>query len=98
MSTYYRNALGYVLREVRTKRGMTLRQVAAKGHIALGYLSELERGHKDASSEVLESLARGLDTTAGNVSYMTAQVMLSWEQQAKDNVMEQLDELVATNS
>lgn len=56
----YRIALGDVLREERLAKKMNLRQVSEAGCIALGYLSEVERGQKEISSELLESVAFGL--------------------------------------
>ncbi|AWF97962.1 transcriptional regulator [Clavibacter michiganensis subsp. insidiosus] len=44
------------------QKGRTLRQVASKASVALGYLSEVERGQKEASSEILASVADALDT------------------------------------
>jgi transcriptional regulator with XRE-family HTH domain len=58
-----RQEIGDVLRDFRTHKGQTLRQVAARANVALGYLSEVERGQKEASSEILASLADALDTT-----------------------------------
>lgn len=57
-----REELGDVLRDVRLQKGQTLRQVASKASVALGYLSEVERGQKEASSEILASVAEALDT------------------------------------
>lgn len=57
-----RQELGDVLRDFRLQKGMTLRQVASRASVALGYLSEVERGQKEASSEVLASVAEALDT------------------------------------
>lgn len=57
-----RQEIGDVLRDFRTHKGQTLRQVAARANVALGYLSEVERGQKEASSEILASLADALDT------------------------------------
>ena len=59
--TKYRHALGQVLREMRADRGLTLRDVSSKASIALGYLSEVERGQKEISSELLASLAVAFD-------------------------------------
>lgn len=56
-----RQEIGDVLRDFRTQKGQTLRQVAARANVALGYLSEVERGQKEASSEILASLAEALD-------------------------------------
>ncbi len=55
-----RHELGEVLREVRTGQGRTLRDVAASSAVSLGYLSEIERGTKEASSELLASVCDGL--------------------------------------
>lgn len=57
-----RQELGEVLRDFRLQKGRTLRQVASKASVALGYLSEVERGQKEASSEILASVADALET------------------------------------
>lgn len=56
----YRQALGQILRDARLERGLTLREVSSKALIALGYLSEVERGQKEISSELLTPLAHSL--------------------------------------
>jgi transcriptional regulator with XRE-family HTH domain len=53
-------AIGESIRTARMEKGMTLRDLSAKSHISLGYLSEVERGTKDASSLVLECVVQGL--------------------------------------
>lgn len=57
-----RQEIGDVLRDLRLQKGRTLRQVAGRASVALGYLSEVERGQKEASSEILASVADALDT------------------------------------
>ena len=57
-----RQEIGDVLRDLRLQKAMTLRQVAGRASVALGYLSEVERGQKEASSEILASVAEALDT------------------------------------
>ena len=57
-----RQEIGDVLRDFRLQKGRTLRQVAGKASVALGYLSEVERGQKEASSEILASVAEALET------------------------------------
>ena len=57
-----RQEISDVLRDFRLQKGRTLRQVASKASVALGYLSEVERGQKEASSEILASVADALDT------------------------------------
>ncbi|GAB3615881.1 helix-turn-helix transcriptional regulator [Okibacterium endophyticum] len=58
-----RHAIGSVLRRLRLQRGKTLRQLAEESRISLPYLSEIERGRKEASSEILAALCRVLDLT-----------------------------------
>lgn len=53
--------IGETLRSERNERGLTLRQVAEGAHVSVSYLAEIERGEKDPSSKVLESIAAGLD-------------------------------------
>ncbi|MBW4704692.1 helix-turn-helix domain-containing protein [Micromonospora sp. RL09-050-HVF-A] len=55
-----RRVIGGVLRRVRLRQGRTLREVAAAAGVSLPYLSEVERGRKEASSEVLAAICRAL--------------------------------------
>ena len=55
-----RRLIGDVLRERRTGAGRTLREVAAEARVSVAYLSEIERGRKEASSEVLAAVCRAL--------------------------------------
>jgi transcriptional regulator with XRE-family HTH domain len=55
------STIGETLRAERTERGLTLKQVAEGAHVSVSYLAEIERGEKDPSSRVLESIAAGLD-------------------------------------
>src|SRR6478672_448997 len=63
----FRRLLGDVLRRHRQQQGRTLRDVAAAARISLGYLSEIERGRKEASSELLGSLCEALDVSLADV-------------------------------
>ena len=63
----FRRLLGDVLRRHRQRQGRTLRDVAAAARISLGYLSEIERGRKEASSELLGSLCEALDVSLADV-------------------------------
>ena len=56
-----RQEIGDVLRTHRLRQGQTLRQVAARASVALGFLSEVERGQKEVSSEILASVADALN-------------------------------------
>lgn len=63
----FRRLLGDVLRAQRMERGMTLREVSAEARVSLGYISEIERGQKEASSELLASLCTALDVRLSDV-------------------------------
>ena len=54
------STIGETLRAERNERGLTLKQVAEGAHVSVSYLAEIERGEKDPSSKVLESIASGL--------------------------------------
>lgn len=62
-----RHELGEVLREIRLDQGRTLRDVASTSAVSLGYLSELERGTKEASSELLAAVCTGLGLSLSEV-------------------------------
>jgi DNA-binding Xre family transcriptional regulator len=55
-----RTAIGAVLRRLRLRQGRTLRDVADAAGVSMPYLSEIERGRKEASSEILAGICRAL--------------------------------------
>jgi transcriptional regulator with XRE-family HTH domain len=57
-----RKVMGDVLRARRLAQHRTLREVSTAANVSLGYLSEIERGHKEASSELLASICEALRT------------------------------------
>src|SRR5215217_5075433 len=57
----FRRLLGEVLRAHRVEQGRTLRQLSADARVSLGYMSEIERGRKEASSELLAAICGALD-------------------------------------
>src|SRR5215207_3457221 len=61
------STIGETLRAERRERGLTLKQVAEGAHVSVSYLAEIERGEKDPSSRVLESIAGGLDVEVRKV-------------------------------
>jgi len=63
----FRRLLGDVLRERRGELGMTLRDVSKEARVSLGYISEIERGQKEASSELLASLCGALEMPLSSV-------------------------------
>jgi transcriptional regulator with XRE-family HTH domain len=55
-----RKQVGEVIRRQRKTRGWTLRQLSEMSDVSQTYLSEIERGEKDLSSEILVCICRGL--------------------------------------
>src|SRR3712207_1353736 len=69
-----RQEIGDVLRDARRQQGRTLREVSSVARVSLGYLSEVERGQKEASSELLASIcgdrkSTRLNSSHANISY-----------------------------
>ncbi|MCU1692069.1 MAG: transcriptional regulator, family [Frankiales bacterium] len=62
-----RTLLGDALRETRLRQQRTLREVSSAARVSLGYLSEVERGQKEASSELLASICRALGVRLSDV-------------------------------
>ncbi|SNU00641.1 Helix-turn-helix domain-containing protein [Ruaniaceae bacterium KH17] len=56
-----RREIGDVLRTIRQNQGRTLREVSSAAQVSLGYLSEVERGQKEASSELLSAICNALN-------------------------------------
>ena len=63
----FRRLLGEELRRQRLLQGRTLREVSADARVSLGYISEIERGQKEASSELLAALCEALDVPLSGV-------------------------------
>ena len=61
MAVLLREAIGGSLRRARTARRRTLRDVSRRARVSLGYLSEVERGRKEPSSELLAAICEALD-------------------------------------
>jgi transcriptional regulator with XRE-family HTH domain len=62
-----RREIGDVLRSARQQQGRTLREVSGVARVSLGYLSEVERGQKEASSELLSSICEALEVPMSTV-------------------------------
>jgi len=62
-----REVIGDVLRRARTTQGRTLREVSNSARVSLGYLSEVERGRKEPSSELLGSICTALEVPLSQV-------------------------------
>ena len=68
-----RHAIGDVLREERTEQDRTLADVAEDAAVSLPYLSEIERGRKEVSSDLLESMCDALEIEVAVVLERAAQ-------------------------
>jgi transcriptional regulator with XRE-family HTH domain len=62
-----RRMLGDVLRRHRLRQSRTLRDVSVAAGVSLGYLSEVERGRKEASSELLAAICGALEVSLAEV-------------------------------
>ena len=67
MAVLLREVIGEVLRRARTSQGRTLREVSDSARVSLGYLSEVERGRKEASSELLGAICTALEVPLSRV-------------------------------
>lgn len=67
MAVLLREVIGDVLRDTRTSQGRTLRDISDSARVSLGYLSEIERGRKEASSELLSAICGALDVPLSRV-------------------------------
>jgi transcriptional regulator with XRE-family HTH domain len=62
-----RSHIGAALRSARISRKKTLRQIAGSARVSLGYLSEVERGQKEASSELLNAICHSLELSLSSL-------------------------------
>lgn len=69
MALLLREALGDSLRRARVSQSRTLREVSSLARVSLGYLSEVERGRKEASSELLASICDALDVELADLLF-----------------------------
>src|ERR1700754_3020539 len=78
-----RRLLGDVLRRQRQRQGRTLREVSSSARVSLGYLSEVERGQKEASSELLSAICDALDVPMSEVMREVSENMRRSERAAE---------------
>jgi len=72
MTVLLREAIGDRLRHARTNQRRTLRDISRAARVSLGYLSEVERGQKEASSELLASICQALELPLGELLHHVA--------------------------
>lgn len=73
--TLLREALGATIRAEREKKNRSLRVISRKSFMSLGYLSEVERGMKEVSSELLGNICEALDISISELLIATAFTM-----------------------
>jgi transcriptional regulator with XRE-family HTH domain len=74
-----RELIGESLREERVLQAKTLREVSKAARVSLGYLSEVERGQKEASSELLAAICGALDLPLSVVLNVVSEKMAMYE-------------------
>jgi transcriptional regulator with XRE-family HTH domain len=77
--TRMRDLIGASLRRHRQSQGRTLREVAQAAGVSLTYLSEVERGLKEASSEVLEAVCAALGVVLSELLFEVAAALAEQE-------------------
>jgi len=75
MAVLLREAIGDRLRHARTNQRRTLREVSRAARVSLGYLSEVERGRKEASSELLAAICDALELPLAQLLHHVASDM-----------------------
>ncbi|MGN6610048.1 MAG: helix-turn-helix domain-containing protein [Jatrophihabitans sp.] len=70
-----REVVGSSLRAARMRQARTLREVSSSARVSLGYLSEIERGQKEASSELLAAICRALDVELSDLFAEVSQTL-----------------------
>jgi transcriptional regulator with XRE-family HTH domain len=75
MAVLMREAIGGSLRRIRTARRRTLRDVSRRARVSLGYLSEVERGRKEPSSELLAAICDALDVALSELLSDAAEML-----------------------
>lgn len=73
----WREAVGFQLREERRERGERISDVAQRAGLSPQYLSEIERGRKDPSSEVLSAVAGALGLSVRDLSLRASRHLVS---------------------
>ncbi|MEU6644841.1 helix-turn-helix transcriptional regulator [Saccharomonospora sp. NPDC046836] len=91
MTVLLREAIGDRLRHARTTKRRTLRDISRAAKVSLGYLSEVERGQKEASSELLASICDALELPLGELLHNVAADVSALDQVETTPVEEMAD-------
>lgn len=81
-----RSAMGHTARIIRQQKNLTLRQLSLRSGISLAHLSEFERGIKEMSSELLDSLATGLQIKQSDIILEAYRLIIREEQREAKGV------------
>ena len=81
-----RSVIGSQLRRERLDQGRTLREVSSQARVSLGYLSEVERGQKEASSELLAAICGALDVPLSQVLRSVSSEVATHEAEVRPKV------------
>jgi transcriptional regulator with XRE-family HTH domain len=90
----FREQLGEVLRELRVEQELTLRSVAKEATMALGYLSEIERGKKELSSEILNDLTKALHIDLSEVLMLVSIRLAGGVPDTLENLLDEYGDLM----
>src|SRR3954451_19901510 len=91
-----RQEIGDVRREQRQRQSRTLREVSAAARVSLGYLSEVERGQKEASSELLSAICTALGVRMSEVLREVSEKLALAELSPTDGMRAVLEPVGAT--
>src|SRR4051794_10656138 len=80
-----RQVVGETLRAARMRQRRTLREVSATARVSLGYLSEVERGQKEPSSELLAAICSALEVELSELFAEVSQTLRREEKLAASN-------------
>jgi len=80
-----RQVVGETLRGLRMRQRRTLREVSATARVSLGYLSEVERGQKEPSSELLAAICGALEVELSELFAEVSQTLRREEKLALNN-------------
>jgi transcriptional regulator with XRE-family HTH domain len=80
-----RQVVGETLRGLRMRQRRTLREVSATARVSLGYLSEVERGQKEPSSELLAAICSALEVELSELFAEVSQTLRREEKLALAN-------------
>ena len=98
MALLLREAIGDSLRRTRVSQSRTLREVSNSASVSLGYLSEVERGRKEASSELLAAICDALAVPLSDVLFDVSESMADSSERADRKAAAQSQDAVPAMS